>query len=145
MIGPPWARVHEHIGRFDITVDQPGGMGGIQRRGHRGDERGRVRRRQRAQPPYQRPHVAARHIPHGEEQHPVRLAGLEHRDNVRMIYRCRGPGLPDETVPERLVCRQRRREDLQRYLPPEPLIQCPEHHCHPTPADLLLQPVPGNP
>jgi hypothetical protein len=30
MIGPAGPHIHEHIGRLDITVNQPGSMGGIQ-------------------------------------------------------------------------------------------------------------------
>ena len=30
MIGPTGPCIHEHVGRLDITVHQPGGMGGIQ-------------------------------------------------------------------------------------------------------------------
>ena len=30
MIGPTGSRIHEHIGRLDITVDKPSGMGSIQ-------------------------------------------------------------------------------------------------------------------
>src|SRR5579871_6424965 len=48
-------------------------------------------------------------------------------------------------MPEILVRRQRRREHLERYLPVEPLVLGAEDHRHSAPADLLLQPVPGNP
>src|ERR1700720_1705483 len=48
-------------------------------------------------------------------------------------------------MPEILVRRQRRREDLERYLPVEPLVLGAEDHRHSAPADLLLQPVPGDP
>ena len=55
MIGPTGPRIHEHIGRFDITVHQPGGMSGIQGRGHRGDNRRGPRNGQRAHPVHERP------------------------------------------------------------------------------------------
>ena len=44
-------------------------------------------------------------------------------------------------MPETLVRRQRRREDLERYLPVKPLVLGAENHRHSAPADLLLQPV----
>src|SRR5271157_26638 len=64
---------------------------------------------------------------------------------MRIIDRRRRPGLTDETMPERLVGRQRRRENLQRHRPAKPLVQSPEHNSHPALANLLLQAVPGNP
>ena len=145
MIGPTGPRIHQHVGRLDITVHQPGGMGGIQGRGHRGDNRRRPRNGQRAHPVHQRPHVTAGHVSHRDEQDPIRIACFEHRDDVRIIHRRRRPGFTNETVPERLVRRHRGREDLERYLPVKPVILGPEHDRHSALADLLLQPVPGDP
>jgi hypothetical protein len=51
----------------------------------------------------QEANVAAGHVPHGDEQHTRGLAGLEHRDDVRVIHRGGGPRLHDEPLPERLV------------------------------------------
>src|SRR5271170_1720921 len=48
-------------------------------------------------------------------------------------------------MPEILVRPQRRREHLERYLPVEPLVLAAENYRHSAPADLLLQPVPGDP
>ena len=63
---------------------------------------------------------------------------------MRIIHGRRRPGLTNETLPERLIGRQCRREDLQRYLPLKPLILGPEHNRHPALADLLLQTVTGH-
>ncbi len=52
--------------------------------------------------------------PHRDEQHPVRIARLEDRDDMRVIDGRRGPGLTNEAVPERVIRRQRGREDLDR-------------------------------
>ena len=90
------------------------------------------------------PQVTARHEPHRDEQRAVGLAGLVDRDDVRVIDRGRRPGLGDEPAPERRVRRQRRREDLQRHQPAQPLVAGPEHHRHPARADLGLQPVPAS-
>ena len=43
VIGPAGPRINQHIGGLDVTVHQTDGMGGIQGRGHRGDDRGRPR------------------------------------------------------------------------------------------------------
>src|SRR5580700_1146971 len=48
-------------------------------------------------------------------------------------------------MPEILVRHQRRREHLERHLPVEPLVLGAENHRHSAPADLLLEPVPGDP
>src|SRR5208337_4764537 len=96
-------------------------------------------------PVYQRPRITAWHVPYCDEQHPVRIAGLEHRDDVRIIHRRRRPGLADETMPEGLIRRQCRSQDLERYRPLKPHIQSAEHNRHPALADLLLQTVPGDP
>jgi hypothetical protein len=62
-----------------------------------------------------------------------------------MIHGGRGTGLAYEAVPERLIGSQRGRENLQRHLPPEPLILGQEHDGHSPVADLLSQAVPGDP
>ena len=40
---------------------------------------------------HQRPDVTAAHEPHRDEQHAPRLAGLEDRDDVRIVHGRRGP------------------------------------------------------
>jgi hypothetical protein len=67
-----------------------------------------------------------------------------HRDDVRVIDRRRRPRLAQEPLPEPLIAGQRRRQDLQRHPPVQPLITRAEHHRHPTRADLAFQPVPGH-
>ncbi len=145
VIGPPGPRVHQHVRRLDIAVHQPGRVRGVQRRRHRRDDRSRPPRGQRALTPHQGAHIAARHIPHRDEQHPARLAGLEHRDDMRVIHRRSRPRLPQEPLPELRIGRQRRRQNLQRHQPAQPLIARPEHHRHPALADLLLQQIPRHP
>jgi hypothetical protein len=93
---------------------------------------------------HERPYIASRHIPHGNEQHPIRIACLEDRDDVRIVHGRRRPGFTNETVPECLIRRQRGREDLERHLPLKPLILGSEDNRHSSPANLLLQAVPGD-
>ena len=145
VIGPAGPRIHEHVGGLDVTVHQTDGMGGVQGRGHRGDDRGRPRDGQRAHPAHQRSRVAARHISHGDEQHAICFARFVHRDNVRVIHRGGGPGFTDETVPEFIIRRQRGRKDLECYLPRQPLILGPEYHRGSAVAYLFFQAIPGDP
>ena len=49
--------------------------------------------------------------------------------------------LSDEPLPERLISRQRRGQDLQSHLAAQALITRPENYRHPASADLLFQPV----
>ena len=101
-------------------------------------------RRQRALPVQQRPGISAGHVAHGDEQHAVRLARREDRHDVRVIDRRGRPRLSGEAPPEFLVTRQRRRENLQRHGPVQPLVARPEHDGHPALADPFLQPVTGD-
>src|ERR1035441_5939631 len=63
------------------------------------------------------PPVAALDGAHRDEQDAARLAGLEDRDDVRMVDRRRGPGFPDEAPPEALVTGELGGQDLQRDAP----------------------------
>ena len=100
MIGLPRPGIDQHVARLDIPVHQLSGMRRVQRRGYRRDDRCGSRRRQRAAPAHQCSGVTARHVPHGQEQHPIRFPRIKHRDDVRMIHCGRGPGFPDEPAPE---------------------------------------------
>ena len=144
VIGPPGQHVHQHVRRLHVTVQQPGAVCGVQRRGHRRDNRGHPARRQRSLPVQQRVGIPAGHVPHGDEEHPVRLARREHRDDVRIIDGRRRSRLTDEAPLKRRIARQRRRENLQRDQPAEPFITGPEHDRHPALADPFLEPVTRN-
>ncbi len=63
---------------------------------------------------------------------------------MRIIHGRRRAGLANETAPEFFIGGQRRRENLERYLPLESLIPGPEYDRHAALADLLFQAVPGN-
>ncbi len=142
VIGLVLPRVHQDVRGLDIPVYQPRAVRGIQRRSHRRDELRGPARRQHALPGQHPSQVTARHEPHRDVQHPARLAGVVHRDDVRVIHRRRRPRLGDEPPPELLVHRHRRREDLQRHQAAQPLIAGPEDHREPACPDLRLQPVP---
>ena len=145
VVGPANPGIEEHVGRLDIAVHQSRGVRGVESRRDPGDNRGDALGGQRSRLFQERVHVAAWHVAHRDEQHPIRLTSLEHRDDVRIVHRGRGPRFEDEAVPERLVRRQGRREDLQSYLPLEPLVLGPEYNRHSAPADLLTEAVSGDP
>ncbi len=86
-------------------MHQPEGMRGIQRRSHRREKRRRPPRRQTALPPDHHPQVTPGDETHGDEQDAVRLAGLVHRNDVRMIHRRDRPRLPQEPPTESLIPR----------------------------------------
>ena len=138
-------RIDQHVRGLDIAVHQPRPVRRIQRAGHRRDHRRHPDRGQRPLPAQQPPHVTPRHEPHRDEQHPARLPGLIHRQDVRVIDRRRGPGLAQEPAAELLIGGQPRRQHLQRHHPAQPLIAGAEHHRHPARPDLPLQQVPGHP
>ena len=145
VVRPARPRVDQYVRRLDIAVHQPRPVRGIQRAGHRRDDRRRPPRRQRLPAAQQPPDVPPGHVPHRDEQHPARLTGLIHRQDVGVINRGGGPGLAQEPAAELLVTRQPRRQYLQRHQPTQPLIAGAEHHRHPARADLLLQHIPGDP
>ncbi len=103
VIGAARPRIDQHVGRLDVAVDQPGRVRGVQRRRHRRDDRRGPGGRQRALPLQKIPDAAAGHVAHRDEQHPVGLARLVHRDDVRVVDRGGRPGLPEEPAPEGLV------------------------------------------
>ena len=108
-------RAEQHVGRLHVTVDQPGGVGRIERGRDLADNGARARRVHRAGLAEQRPNVAAADIAHCDEQDAVRLARLEDRDHVRMVNGGSGPRLADEPLPERLIAGDLGRQDLQRH------------------------------
>ena len=97
-----------------------------------------------AGPVQQAVHVLAADVAHRDEQHAAGLAGVEDRDDVRVVHGGRRPGLPDETPPERVVPGQVLGQDLQRYPAAQPDIAGPVDHGHAAPADLLDHLVAGD-
>jgi hypothetical protein len=114
---------------------------GVQGRGHLGDERGRTSRPEHTLPLQQSPQVTAADELHRDEQHAAYLAGVVDRDHVRVIHRGGRARLSDEATSEGTVGRQRRREDLQRDQPVQPLVAGPVHHAHPAHSELGLEQV----
>ena len=137
--------LQQHVGGFDVPVDEAASMRRVQRGGRLGDERAGPGDRQRPDPVDQRPQVAAGNVAHGDVQHTVRLPGAEHRDDVRVLGGRRYPGLLDEPGPERLVAGEVGGEHLQGGRPVEVVVVGAVDHGHAATADLLLAPVARQP
>ena len=134
----------QHVGRLDVTVHQPDGMGRVERGRDLGDDAGDARRVQRAEPPEEGPHVSPADIPHGDEQDSAGLAGLEDGDDMRVVNGGGGPRLADEPLAERPVAGNLGGQDLQRDPSVQPDVERAVDDGHAAPADLLIQPVAGD-
>ena len=134
----------QHIGRLHVPVHQAAGVRRVQRGGHLGHDPGGAGRRQRASPVQQAVHVLAADVAHRDEEHATGLAGVEDRDDVRVVHRRRGAGFPDEPPPEGVVPGQVPGEDLQRHPAAQPDVTGPVDHGHAAPADLLDHLVAGD-
>ncbi len=143
MVWPAAARcrVEQHVGRLHVPVHQAVGVRGVQRGRYLGNDADHPGRRQRALLVDQRPDIPALHVAHRDKQHPGGLAGLEDRDDMRVIDGRSRSRLPDEPLPECLVAGKLGGQDLKRYPPVKPGIVRAEDNGHPAPADLLLKPV----
>ena len=139
----PARGIQQDVARLDVPVDQAVRMRRLQGRGDLGDDVTGPRRGHRPRRLDEGLHVRPLHEAHRDEQHPVGLAGLEDRDDVGMVDRGRGARFPDEPLPERLVPGQFGRQHLDRDLALQPGVVGAVDHGHATPADLLVQPVPG--
>jgi hypothetical protein len=83
-------------------------------------------------------------VPHREEQHAVGLIGVVDRHDVWVVDRGGDFGFPQESVPELLVVRQLGREQFEGDHPTEAQVPCQVDGTHPSPADDLLDAVPGD-
>ncbi len=145
VVRPPGLPVQQDVRGLDVPVHQAGRVRGVQRRRHRGDDRGHLLRGQRPFPAQQRPHVPAAHQAHGDEQDVPHLARLVHRDDVRVVNGRGRPRLADEALPEHVVGAHGRRHDLQGHQPVQPHVTRAEHNGHAARTDLLLEPVSPQP
>ena len=131
----------QHVGRLDVAVHQPAGMRRVQRGRHLLDNAGGAARRQRALSVEQAAHILPADETHRDKQDPLSLAGLEDRDDVRMVNRCGGPRFPDEPLPEDLVQGEIRGQDLQGHPAVKPDVTGAVDDSHSAAADLLDYPV----
>ena len=103
----------ENVAGLDVAMDQPSGMGDVERRCDLLDDRDRPIRRQRAAGDQHPPQIRSVDEVHGHEQQAVLLAGVVDRDDVRVAQRDGDPRLGTEALAEGVVCRQPRRDHLQ--------------------------------
>jgi len=95
-------RLQQDVGRLDVAVDDPSAVRRVQRRRDLFDDGHRALRIDGATVEDLGQGRAA-DMSHGDVEDAVRLAGLVHRDDVRMIQVRRGPRLVGEPLPERGV------------------------------------------
>ena len=79
------ARVEQHVRRLDVAVHQAAAVRRVQSGGDLRKDLGDAAGWQRPDFGQQRANIAAAHVPHRDEQHAARFAGLEDRDDVRVV------------------------------------------------------------
>src|SRR5579884_1498446 len=108
--------LEQYVGRLHVSVDEPGTMRCIERVCDLRDDRERERRVHPAVALQHLSEVGAVDVAHREVQGVVLRAGVEHRNDVGVVETGRDAGLPQEPLPEAIVARELRREDLERDL-----------------------------
>jgi hypothetical protein len=125
-------------------VQQTGVVRHVERGRHLGEDRHRALRRQRPLLLEEVAQVGAGHVLHGDVVQAVRLAGLEHLHDVRMLERARIARLAQEALEQVLVALELLTHDLQDRLLLRPLPGGEVDRGHSTHADQALQPVAGD-
>ena len=110
------------VAGLDVAVDQAARVRRVQRARELPDQRHRPLRRQRPLPTQQLRQVDAVDEPHRDVQQPVRLARLVDRDDRGVLDRRRQPRLAQEPLAIGAVVGERRPQQLQRDLAPEPQV-----------------------
>jgi hypothetical protein len=133
------ALLQQDVGRLDVAVDQPLGVGGGQPGGRlRADAQDllQLRRRPAVEPVLQRLPRDQLHHQVGETAGLV-LVNLVDGDDVLVRDLGRGPGFAAEAVLGRLVAGELRVEDLERHGPLQARVDRLEDDAHAAAADLL--------
>ena len=120
----------QHVGGLDVAVDEPGRVGGVERRRQLRHQLGRPHGLQVAHLAQQRVQVGPAHIPHDQVQRAVVIAGPIDGDHVGVVDRGGHPPLALEAVPELLVAGAIGRQQLQRNGPPEAQLGGAVDHAH---------------
>ena len=79
----------QDVGGLDVAMDEPGAVGGVERRAELGDHAGRAGRLEGAALAHQRAQVPALDVTHRDVRDPVLLARVVDGDDVRMVDRRR--------------------------------------------------------
>ena len=127
----------QDVRRLDVSMDEPTGMGEIERARDLGQQVDRLRGRQGALPE-PGPQVGPFDVAHRDEQVPVGLARLVDRNDVRMVDRRCEFGLGQEAFAEGSAGGEGRGQDLQRDLTLEAEILCEVDLAHPAASEQPL-------
>ena len=133
--------VEQDVGGLDVAVDEAARVRGVERGGHRGDDRRRALGLEPALAAQHRAQVLALDVAHDLEQHAVLLARVVDRDDVRMVERRGDLRLRDEAAAEGRVVRQRGRDQLDGDVPVEREVGRPVDDAHATLARHLVEAV----
>ena len=131
----------EDVSRLHVPVDESLGVGGIQRCGNLGQHAESALEPQRARLLEDLAEVDAVDVPHRDVVHAVGVVRLVDRDHVRVIDPRGHQRLAYETLPEALVLRKFRRQQLEGDLPPKMEVLRAVDHPHAAAADVALDPV----
>jgi hypothetical protein len=106
------------------------------------DDREHPAHRERPLAVDQRLEAGAVDVAHGDVEHPVFLARVVDRHDVRVFQRCGHPRFAAEAQLELLVRREGRREHLEGHLSPEPILGEIDH-AHSAAPEQALDPEAG--
>jgi hypothetical protein len=137
------ARAEQDVGGLDVAVDEPGGVGGVQRGADLLDDPHGALGREAAFAPHQRSQVIPGDVAHSDVRDPVLVARVEDRDDVRVVDGRRELGFPEEALARRSVFGESRRDDLEGDRPVERQLGRAVDDAHPSPSRDRVDPVLG--
>ena len=133
----------EDVGRLDVTVHEPAGVRGVQRRADLRDDVGHAVGGQRPRRPHERPEVLPVDVAHRDVQLVAVLARVVDGQHVRVLDRRRRPRLAQEPRAEVGIAGQGGRDELERDDAVERQLRRPVHHAHAATAGEPLDAVTG--
>ena len=131
----------ENVAGLDVAVDEPAGVGGVERGRDRCEQRKGPFGREHPLSCEELPQVGALDVAHRDVELAVNVVGLEDRDDVRVVEAREQLRLAQEALSEAIVLRQVRSEQLERHPAFEAQVQRSVHVGHPTTAEERLDPV----
>jgi hypothetical protein len=114
-------QVDEDVRGLHVAVDEPGGVGGVERVGDLAADRDRALGCQRAVVE-DRPEVPPLDVAHRDEERVAGLAGLVDGNHVGVVERRGELGLGEEPLAERVIRCESRGDQLQRDTAVEPEV-----------------------